>query len=208
MKYKQQLFFIISFIGLRILMLILYTFFKPAQPGPYTPYILFLYSVFDILILFYLYRFVKGIKQQPFSLIAVVLIVLAIAYHLFLELFIFVETADLTLKEIQLLTLPVNIITIIARIILLIQLIKNNATGSSKKYLAALGWSYVFIMLAAFASPFLSMLLDYVPDAPLEFVHLLAALPLIVMIMLYLDELKWYSNPYEYMESPTIDSSF
>ena len=205
MKYKQQLYFIISFIGLRILMLVLYTFFKPAQPGPYTPYILFLYSVFDVLILFYLYRFVKGIKQQPFSLIAVIAIILAIAYHLFLELFVFVETADLTYEKIQLLTLPANIITIIARIILLIQLIKNNAAGSSKKYLAVLGWSYVFTMLAGFASPFLFMLLDYAPDAPIEFAQLLAALPWIAMIMLYLDELKQYSNPDDYMESPTID---
>jgi len=208
MKYKQQLYFIISFIGLRILMLVLYTFFKPAQPGPYTPYILFLYSVFDVLILFYLYRFVKGIKQQPFSLIAVISIILAIAYHLFLELFVFVETADLTYEKIQLLTLPANIITIIARIILLIQLIKNNAAGSSKKYLAVLGWSYVFTMLAGFASPFLFMLLDYAPDAPIEFAQLLAALPWIAMIMLYLDELKQYSNPDDYMESPTIDSDF
>ena len=208
MKYKQQLYFIITFIALRVLMLVLYTFFKPAQPGPYTPYILFLYSAFDILILFFLYRFVKEIKQQPFSLIAVILIVLAIVYHLFLELFVFVETADLTYEKIQLLTLPANIITIIARIILLVQLIKNNAAGSSKKYLALLGWSYVFTMLAGFGFPFLFMLLDYAPDAPIEFAELLVALPWIIMILLYLDELKQYSNPEEYSESPTIDSDF
>lgn len=206
MKYKQQLYFIISFIGLRIVMLVLYAFFKPAQPGPYTPYILFLYSVFDILILFHLYRFVKAIKAQPFSLIAVLLVVLAIVYHLFLELFVFVETADLTYEKIQLLTLPANIITIIARIVLIIQLIKNNAAGSSKKYLAWLGWSFIFTMLAGFASPFLFMFIDYVPNAPIEFIQLLAALPWIVMIMLYLDELKQYSNPEDYLESPTIDS--
>jgi len=208
MKYKQQLYFIISFISIRVLMLVLYTFFKPAQPGPYTPYILFLYSVFDVLILFFLYRFVKDIKQQPFSLIAVLLIVFGITYHLILELYFPYETSNLTFTEIQLLTLPVHLITIIGRVIHLIQLIKNKAAGASQKYLRMLGWSYVLTMLIGLASPFLFAILDYIPDFPIHYIHLAAALPWIIMIMVYANELKQQSHPTDAPGSPTLDSHF
>ncbi|MDB5256256.1 MAG: hypothetical protein JWM14_951 [Chitinophagaceae bacterium] len=188
MKYKQQLYFILSFIGLRLLMLVLYTFFKPAQPGPYTPYILFLYSLFDVLILCYLYRFVKGIKQQPFSLIAVILIVAATAYNLLIDLFFPFDAVDWTELQLQLLTAPSNIINLLARIVLIVQLINNKASDHSKKFLRMLGWSYVATLLIGIGLSLVDS------NSTVYATQLTAMLPWVAMLLLYINELKHYSE--------------
>jgi hypothetical protein len=190
MKYKQQLYFVIGFIALRILMFVLYMFFKPAQPGPYTPYVLFLYTLFDVLILCYLYRFVKTIKEQPFSLMAVSLIVLCTAFNLLIDLFSPFDTSHWSLFQVGLLTGIPNFISLIAKIILAVQLIRNKTQDIIGGYLKMLGWSYVFVMFIGFGS---GVVFDYFPAFPIYLVQLLAALPWTAMIIVYMKELQLYA---------------
>jgi hypothetical protein len=200
MAYKKQLFFIISFIALRLLVLVLYVFFKPAQPGPYTPYILFLYTLFDVLILCYLYRFVKAIKQQTFSLIAVLVIVAATAYNLLIDLFFPFDSVDWTQLQLQLLTAPANLINLIARIVLIVQLITNKSLDHSKKYLRMLGWTYVVTMLIGVA-------LSLVESSSTVYAtQLTAMLPWVAMLLLYVHELKTLSNTNDYPGGSAVDT--
>jgi len=206
MNYISQLSLIVSFIGLRLLTMVLYVFFQPATPGIYTPYILFLYTLFDVLIICYLYRFVKLIKQQPFSLIALVLIVLAAVYNVLLSLFSSFETESWTLMQIQLFTMPPILVTAVAKIILAVQLIQNKATDHSRKHLIRLGWSYVLLLFIGIVFPFANALVEFFPNSTSYVLHLSTALPLLAMLVLYISEIKKLSDSEPYTGGPMVDS--
>ncbi|MDB5272345.1 MAG: hypothetical protein JWO58_712 [Chitinophagaceae bacterium] len=209
MKYREQLSFIISFIALRILMIVLYTFFMPAQPGPYTPYIFFLYAVFDVLIIFFLYRYVKEIKQQRISLVAVLFIVLTIIFRLITHLYILPLTIEgLTPSEVMarqmLLTLLPFLIRCTMEFVIALQLLKNTVTGRVHFYLKLVGVNYLLLILIPLL---VSLVNTFFPwyTLPSYILELCAALPLIAMILLYLQELKHFNEASDELDGPTVD---
>jgi hypothetical protein len=209
MKYREQLSFIISFIALRILTIVLYTFSRPAQPGPYMPYILFLYAVFDVLIIFFLYRYVKEIKQQQISLVAVLFIVLTIIFGLITDLYIYpLNTEGLIPSEVVARQLVLSLLPYLIRstmeFVIALQLLKNTVAGRMNHYLKLVGWSYLLLLLLSLLLPIVDRFFPWY-IVPSYILQLSFTMPLLAMIVLYLQELKRFNEASDELDGPTVD---
>jgi hypothetical protein len=171
------------------------------------PYILILYSLFDLLIIFYLYRFVKEIKKQKFSLTAVLFILIGLILDLTLNFFLPLDTSTWSQFQMQLIPIPAALIHVVGKLILAVQLIRNKTEDSSRKYMKRLGWSYILIWLIGFVFPFASVsFIEDFPNSNFYILNIARTIPLFVMILLYVNEFKQNSDAGAYIGGPTVDS--
>ncbi len=206
LNYKNQLSLIVSLIGLRILILFWYTFSLPALPGLYTPYLLILYALFDALIICYLYHFVRRIKKQKFSLFAILLIVFSGFFLLMLNYFFPFDTSGWSQLQLQLIPLPAGLAHVVGKLILAVQLIRNKAADSCRKYMMCLGWTYIVAWLLDFVFPFTNLFIEKFSNSNFYAFNIGAIIPLFAMILLYAHEWKQRSEAESPIGGSAIDS--
>ncbi len=202
MNYKNQLFLSIGIINIRLLILLTGLFFPSIVPGFPASYIFLLYALIDIFLVGYLYHFVKNIKQQPFSLWATLLFVVVIGYNWYATWFNVLDNATWNAMQRQL----ISLLAFISRVVLIIQLLRNNAEDDSKKYLAWIGWSYILSLLIIYSLPFVKVADNSFPLMIMYVMALSSIISLVAMLILYVNEWKRLSDVVPSIEDSTAES--
>ncbi len=187
MGNKKYIFGIIFLLLIKIIVSLLGTFL----PLHYTSVYVF-HSLSDMAILLYLYWYIKIVKGGRLSLIAVILAITALLYFLAVKIYVSqmdkstIVFDDIMLYQFFTAVFP-SVIYFIGQFIISIQLIKNNIDSEIGKAVKIAGITLVIQITGFNLIPIL--LLTTLSEGKIIF-DIIAILPLIAMINVYVKELK------------------
>ena len=184
MKLKDQLSLIIGLLAIKLLILLGDTFI-PAESIYINDVLFVFHKISDLLIILYLYKFIKMDKKQEIAIVPVAMIAVAILYFVALR-FVFIQFAPGITDQLWSSVLP-SFIRLIGELILAIQLIKNKSEDGSRDSIKFVGISFLFTMGLMVIYPIVTMTENL---WLMSIVRMMTMLPLIVMLYMYWQELK------------------
>lgn len=184
MKLKDQLNLIIGLIAVKFFIVLL-DIFIPTESIYMTDVLFSFHKISDLVIIVYLYKFIKIDKKLNISFISIVMLIAAILFFIAVR-FVFIQFAVRIADQLWSSVIP-SLIQLIGELILAIQLIKNKSENSSSDSIKFVGISFLCTMGFMVIYPIVTMteILWMI-----SIVHMLMTLPLIAMFYMYILELK------------------
>jgi hypothetical protein len=189
MQNKTQLSIIIGLIVVKLLLSIInsFVFFESV----YTNDGLFLFHrLADIVLILYVYKFVKIDKKQNVSIIPAIIIGIMMLYFCAIR-FSFFEIVTITdssyTNRLLMHSVIPSLIQLINELIIGMQLIQNKIEDGSRDSIRLVGFSFFFVLIPVIAYPII-MLSEV--SGGIYIVKILTLVPLFAMLYMYGTELK------------------